>query len=205
MKKVISYVIVGIVSAIVVATIVLAFVQTSFYNPYQTGFNRLEMWVGGEKISSEYYPESSNLELSSSHFQTTDKIIDLYNKSFNQSVLMSITYPNITEVKRKTSSNSDIDDLVSASGTWLVINYQNNVKNLKIDGKNYSDNSLDEPVLVTFNKLVIQVNDTTDYDSFIIYLENTTTANLGSYSYNYYLTLRARQADLFDYIASLAD
>lgn len=199
MKKTIAIISIAVLALIVAATVILAVIQKTFYNPIPTNEDISFIRVyKGDGTCQEFYNNSQDVE----DQKVFDKIIDLHEKSLKENILSSMFQGALSfdggiksEVVTGDTFNANL-----ASSTYIEICYsQNNEQLLKYNGKTFTDGDGDT---VTYTKLIIEVNSSNYMDevrAFVI-KENSTGFKPES---AHHIKFLAHQKALYKYIQQL--
>lgn len=120
-----------------------------------------------------------------------NKIISLYNESFKQNMMSAFFNGALGEKPQITKEYKSISNITS-SGTWLVFDYNLHPQTIKLNGKEYTDNS---SYSKEYDQALVEVKDSDTMTTFTIYLVKTGS----DYSY-YHYTVRAKQTNLYSYL-----
>ncbi len=120
-----------------------------------------------------------------------NKIISLYNESFKQNMMSAFFNGALGEKPQITKKPETISNITS-SGTWLVFDYNLHPQTIKLNGKEYTDNS---SYSKEYDRALVEVKDSDTMTTFTIYLVKTGS----DYSY-YHYTVRAKQTNLYSYL-----
>ena len=214
MKKIISYVITGLLALLLIAVCVLAIVSSSFYNPVDAdNVKRIEIWHGGEKIAYNAINEDQQA--------TIDRIVEANANGYREKVLTSIFlgyYSNNFKVEHKPAENAEsIANLIknNADSYFVVFDFtygeeelESAMQTLKVNGNDYllEDVEDEEEAKVKYSRLVMQVSNTTTFDDIVIYLEETNYAispDSTSLKSNYRVTTKGYQTELYKVVEEL--
>lgn len=183
-KKIIISVSLGIVAVLIATTLVLALVKKS-YKP--------EFDLAPKTVTIVQELDDKEFESSASHSTSKkfEKIVNLFDESFKQSVLASIFSGN--------SSNKVEISLVSklptfSEGYTVTFDYKADMV-LKKDGKDfiYGTNS-DKQIKV--QKIILNVVETNGFDQVFLYAKEVVGVN----TYYYEITTTANFDSLYSYI-----
>ena len=139
MKKTIAIISIAVLALIVAATVILAVIQKSFYNPIPTiediAFIRV---YKGDGTCQEFYNNSQDVE----DKKVFDKIIDLHEESLKENILSSMFQGALSFdggiVTQAITGDTFNANLVES--TYIEICYsQNNEQLLKYNGKTFTD------------------------------------------------------------------
>lgn len=199
-KRIVSITAIALVGALLVTTIVLALVPKKMENFVKSGYAMITVYQGD---TDQLYTYSSNptTDAEREHNEIFRKIEKLHAESLEDSLLSALfqgTGSFDVKVQKKTYTNI-LTSVAEAEGNAIVFTYlQEDPQVLKIDGKEYRDESSFNSKLVTYNMIVLELTDSKDFDKCKIYFADRETR-----SSSYYIEFLARQAELNDYISSL--
>lgn len=192
MKKVLSYIALGLIFVLAATIIAFTFVEKNFNinvsNPYS--INVITNGTAGES----YFSDSEVTE----NKEIYNKILGKYNDSYKQKVMSSLFQGLLTTNARIERVNSSMSTL--NSGTYLHFVY-NDEQTLKLNGKVYTyyyANSSAKDTDIKYNDLYVQVLNSNAMSQINVYVSKVGTSNL-TYKYVVY----ANQSDLYNYITSL--
>lgn len=214
MKKIISYIITGLLAALLITVCVLAIVSSSFYNPV-VGENvkRIEIWHGGEKIAYNAINETQK--------NTIDKIVDANAKGYSEKVLTSIFLGYYTEnmkVEHHEAENAEsiANMLGNNPDSYFVVfdftygseNLDEAMQTLKVNGEDYllPDVEDETKATVKYSRLIMKVTDSEHFEDIVIYLEETNnviSTSSSSLKSNYRVTTKGYQTELYKVVENL--
>lgn len=187
MKKALTIVALSLVGILVITTIVLGFVTTSFEQV--TISDAISVTVHKGTSTQIYYKDTDSDDY--------NKFVEMYNKQSKQSILKSLftgAFSEKAEVINETTSMSS----KLTSGYWLIYNFDNE-QILKIDGKEYVDKTQTTTTQVTYKKLAIYIVDTEDMDLVTMYIFDSKSSTTASHTIKVYADL----SETYNYINDL--
>jgi len=213
MKKIISYVITGLLAVLLIAVCVLAIVSSPFYNPVDGEVKRIEIWHGGEKIAYNAINEDDSA--------TIDKIVKANANGYSEKVLTSIFlgyYADNMKVEHKPAENAEsIANLLknNAESYFVVFDFtygaedlESAMQTLKVNGEDYllPEVEDEDDAKVQYSRLIMQVSNSDTFDEIVIYLEETNnviSTSSVSLKSNYRVTTKGYQSELYDLVEDL--
>lgn len=197
-KKILSISIVSLVIALVVATIVLALIPKKLDNPINNGFSSITVYK--DEISQTYYVNNNATNKDAIEEDAVcKKIFDLHENSIKDS-LLSTLFQGAGKVGVNVQNREYKNAITQAkeeSDIVLVFNYST-IQNLYIKGEKYKfvQNFVSE--YVTFDRIVMPLNNSDSYEECTIYLADKTSNNT-----EYKVTFPAHQSEVMEYLESL--
>lgn len=188
MKKALTIVALSLVGILVITTIVLGFVTTSFEQV--TISDAISVTVHKGTSTQIYYKDTDSDDY--------NKFVEMYNKQSKQSILKSLftgAFSEKAEVINETTNNFSSK---LTSGYWLIYNFDNE-QILKIDGKEYVDKTQTTTTQVTYKKLAIYVVDTEDMDLVTMYIFDSKSSTSATHTIKVYADL----SETYNYINDL--
>ena len=182
----------SVIATLVIAVIILAVVNTTFYKPVITNAQSLKISVDGTYIgvglytNPKYFTESSDNEGQKIYKNIEAK----YCKTTSESVLACLfggAYSFDEKVEDKTTTLTNI----KSSGIVLEYTFAEE-QTIEIDGEVKKDK---DGNTIKYNKVFIEVKDSKDLTETYAYLYNTNNEDS-----NIRITFLAKQADLYSYI-----
>lgn len=205
MKKTIAIISIAVLALIVAATVILAVIQKTFYNPIPStddiSFIRV---YKGDGTCQEFYNNSQDVE----DQKVFDKLIDLHEESLKENILSSMFQGALsfnggikTEAVTGDTFNANLQGSnPDASSTYIEICYsQNSEQLLKYDGKTFTDADGDT---VTYTKLIIEVNPSNYMDEVRAFVIKANSTGFKPES-AYHVKFIAHQKALYKYIQEL--
>ena len=187
MKKVLSIVALCLIG-ILAGTIIVFSCVNKDYNLNLTNPDSISVYINKSyKESSEAY----SLDSDDAHKEIYNKILSLYNDSFKQKMMSAFFNGTLNEGVKITKEYRNLSSLTS-TGTWLVFDYNLNPQTIKLNGKDYKD---DSSYSKEYDKALVEVKNSETMTTFTIYLAKRES----DYSY-YHYTVRAKQCDLYNYL-----
>ena len=190
MKKTLTIVALSLIGLIIIATIVLGFVNTNFAQINIDNATSVTVYKDGK--DSKFYKNDD--KVGSDTATQYKEIADLYNKESKVSILTALftgaysTKANIvneyTTISNKTSS-----------GYWLIFEFDEE-QTLKLNGKEYVDSTSTSSDPVTFTKVVLQVTNTQGMQLVTAYICESSSSEQADYTMSIY----ANQTALYEYI-----
>ncbi|MBE5735409.1 MAG: hypothetical protein E7361_03080 [Clostridiales bacterium] len=196
-KKIAIITVASVVAAIIIAIITLAIVQSTFYSPTLNGVKSLKVYVEGTELSVGECTNREMFDLGQNNKgqEIFDEIMNANKTSSNESVLTCIfsgAYGYETSVTEKDTEISEI------KATGYVIEYKfQTTQTLTINSEEKKDSDGNK---IKYDAMYVVVNDTTDLTETTAYLFNNNDKKS-----KVKVTYLARQAELFDYIAEIAE
>ena len=195
-KKIAIISVSSVIAALVIAIIILAIVQSTFYSPNVSNADSLIIYVNGSEIEDgictnpKVYTELAN----NKGQKIFGDVMDKMETGSNESVLTCIfadTYKFKTEVSEVTTTTSQI-----LENSMVVKFIFETPQTLQIDGEDKLDSNNNK---IQYDSIYIVVSNTNDLTSTTAYLYDN-NANKS----NFKLTYLARQAQLYNYINELS-
>lgn len=190
MKKVISIIILSLVGLLITATVVLAIVPITTYNPVSSDVNYVVVYKNSATNYNMYLKDSEQAK----------KLVELNEKSHKQNILSTMfqgALGNKAQLEKVTQANISSVLNSSNAGYFVEFNYDNAERTLQWEGKDYvyKDGTADK--LAMYDKLVVAINDTSSFAKITVYVVNE-----GKYMFK--ITTHAHQNELFDYISQIS-
>lgn len=191
MKKILSIVALCLIALLAGTIILFAFINKS-YNPNLSNPDYIEVYVnysGSNNVESYY----KNDEFSDRQ-AIYNKVMELYNNSFNQNIMSGIFQGTIFSKTNITRPGTSKDSALSG-GIFIAFNY-NDEQTLKLNGENYvyTSGSYTEKD-IKYKTLYVEVKNSDAMTDIKIYVQPTNTTTL-RYCYN----VKASQSALYNYI-----
>ncbi len=195
-KKIAIISVSSVIAALVIAIIILAIVQSTFYSPNVSNADSLIIYVNGSETEDgictnpKVYTELAN----NKGQKIFGDVMDKMETGSNESVLTCIfadTYKFKTEVSEVTTTTSQI-----LENSMVVKFIFETPQTLQIDGEDKLDSNNNK---IQYDSIYIVVSNTNDLTSTTAYLYDN-NANKS----NFKLTYLARQAQLYNYINELS-
>jgi len=195
-KKILSIVILCVIVAITVATVVLAVVPKSLYNPIAEGYSAITVYK--DKQSNTYKNISGNSE------QDKNVIKNIENKhdfSVKDNILSTIFQGTAsfekTVVYEKTATDCMSNVAKRDNTLCLIFNYLDE-QTLVIDGEEYTHpDATGEDKTIVYTKMFMPVIDNQEFQECVVYLANSNNKS------NFKIKFLAHQSELYDYLVSL--
>lgn len=190
MKKILSIVALTLIAILASSIIVFSCVDKD-YNPNLENPDYIKIFVDSSS-SEAYFNDNTNEENQKVYNET----LRLYNESFKQKMMSAIfngtlfENPTISKLSPKKNSFS----------TGIYINFHYNEKQiLKLNNDVYTyKTEKTTETNIEYNDLYIEVKDSENLTTFNIYVQK-----LNSSYYYYHYTVRAKQADLYNYLKGI--
>ena len=214
MKKIMSYVITGLLAVLLIAVCVLAIVSSSFYNPVDSeNVKRIEIWHGDNKIAYNAINEEDQ--------DVIQKILDANAKGYQEKILTSIFlgyYADSMKVEHQPAENAEsIGNLLknNTDSYFIVFDFTYGAEDfeaakqtLKVNGNDYLLPNVEdeEAAKVTYSRLIMQVSEKDTFGEIVIYLEETNnviTPGSASLKSNYRVTTKGYQTELYNLVEDL--
>ena len=199
-KRVVSITAIALVAALLITTIVLALVPKKMENFVNDGYASITVYQGSTAVQYTY-SKNPTTDAEREHNEIFRKIEELHKDSLEDSLLSALfqgTGSFDVTVQKKTHTNI-LSSVAEGEGNAIVFTYlQEDPLVLKIDGKEYRDETSFNSKTVTYNMIVLELTDSEDFDKCKIYFADRSTRE----SY-YYIEFLAHQAELNDYVSSL--
>lgn len=189
MKKVLSIISLCLIGILATTIIIFSTVNTN-YNLNLTNPNYIEISINNSS-AMESYDSNGDAE----HKAVYDKVMSLYNDSFKQKIMSGIFSGVLFNKPTIVYNISSINTLLN-SGTYIIFNY-NEEQTLKLNGEiyTYTSSSGSKTTDIKYNKLYVEVKNTSSITTFNIYVKNINN----DYSY-YRYSVQAKQGELYKYI-----
>jgi cell division protein YceG involved in septum cleavage len=187
MKKIITIVALCVVGVLVVTTMALGFINTSFAQVEISDAISVTVHKGGSK--NQIYYKDTDAE----YF---NKFVEMFNTQSEQSILKSLftgAYSIEPEVINETTGMSS----KLTSGYWVVYRFAD-AQTLKIDGEEYVDKS-QQDTKVTYKKLALSVVETEGMKLVTMYIFNNVDDSNATHTIKVYADLTAT----YNYISDL--
>ena len=214
MKKIMSYVITGLLAVLLITVCVLAIVSSSFYNPVDgDNVKRVEIWHDGEKVAYNAINEDGRA--------TIDKILEANAKGYQEKILTSIFlgyYAENMKVEHKPAENAEsiANMLKNNPESYFVVfdftygaeDLESAMQTLKVDGHDYllPEVEDEEEAKVKYSRLIMQVSDSDTFGDIVIYLEETNnviSTSSTALKSNYRVTTKGYQTELYNLVEDL--
>lgn len=188
----------SVVGAIIIAIIILAVVSSNFYKPSIDGARDMKIWVDGSIFGVGMYtnPDKYGDTGSDNEGQKVYKnVAEKYNATTKESVLTCIfsgAYGFGEKVEDKTTTLSNI----KASGIVLEYTFEGE-QTITMNDKIQKDK---DGNTIKFNKIFVEVKNTTDLTETYAYLYNTKNDDS-----LIRVTFLAKQAELYNYINDMKE
>lgn len=186
MKKVLSIVALCLIAVLAGTIIVFSCINKDF-NLNLNNPDFINIYINSSTKTGESY----SLDTDNEHKEVYNKIMSLYNESFKQKMMSALFNGTLNEKTKITKEYRSLSSITS-SGIWLEFNYNSSAQTIKLNGKEYSD---DSSYSKEYDRAFVEVKDSSTATTFEIYLVKTES----DYSY-YHYTVRATQANLYDYL-----
>lgn len=190
MKKTLTIVALSLIGLIIIATIVLGFVNTNFAQINIDNATSVTLYKDG-KVNT-YYKNDDGVATNTA--QQYKEIADLYNKESKVSILTALFTGAYSTKADIVNENTTISNKIS-SGYWLVFEFDEE-QTLKLNGKEYVDSTSTSSDPVTFTKVVLQVTNTQGMQLVTAYICESSSASQATYTMSIY----ANQTALYEYI-----
>ena len=187
MKKIITIVALCVVGVLVVTTMALGFINTSFAQVEIKDAISVTVHKGGSKTQI-YYKDTDAEDF--------NKFVEMFNNQSEQSILKSLftgAYSVEPEVINETTGMSS----KLTSGYWLVYRFAD-AQTLKINGEEYVDKS-QQNTTVTYKKLALSVTETEGMELVTMYIFNNVDDANATHTVKVYADLAAT----YNYISGL--
>ena len=196
-KKVLSIVILCVIAAITVATIVLAVVPKTLYNPIDDGYKAITIYKGTN--SNIYKNVEGNSEQDR---EVIEQIETLHAKSIKDSLLSTIFQGTASfetsVVYEKTATDCMSNVAKKTNSVCLIFNYLDE-QTLVIDGEEYTHtDATGENNTITYTKMFMTVSDNAEFQECVVYLANSNDKS------NFKIKFLAHQSELYDYLTDLS-
>lgn len=195
-KKVLSIVILCVIVAITVATIVLAVVPKTLYNPIADGYSAITIYKDTQ--SNTYKNVENNSEQDR---EVVEKVESLHGDSIQDNILSTIfqgTSSFEESVVYEKSATDCMSNVAKKSGAvCLIFNYLDE-QVLKINDEVYThpDATGDNNTIV-YTKMFMEVSNNQDFQECTVYLAGSNNKS------NFKIKFLAHQSDLYEYLTSL--
>ena len=191
MKKILSIVALCLIALLAGTIILFTFINKS-YNPNLSSPDYIEVYVnysGSNNVESYY----KNDEFSDRQ-EVYNKVMELYNNSFNQNIMSGVFQGTIFSKTTITRPGTSKDNALSG-GVFIAFNY-NDEQTLKLNGTDYvyTSGSYTEKD-IKYRTLYVEVKNSDAMTDIKIYVQPTNTTTL-RYCYN----VKASQSALYNYI-----
>lgn len=191
-KKVLSIVIISLVLILVAATITLACVKKSLYNPVPTNYDYIDVY--NSNGSATYYIEEGNTK--NNEIYTT--IADKHKQTLKSNLLSEIFQGTLKYSPKVTSTAySNIKTIITDADVCVVFNFLTE-QTLELNGVVYKDDSSFSKE-VKYNQIVLPVSNASEFEECTMYLVTDKTEGKSSYQVKFL----AHQSELYSYIESL--
>ena len=195
-KKVLSIVILCVIVAITVATVVLAVVPKTLYNPIADGYSAITIYKDTQ--SNTYKNVENNSEQDR---EVIEKIETLHGYSIQDNILSTIfqgTSSFEKSVVYEKTATDCMTNIAKKSGTvCLIYNYLDE-QTLVIDDEEYTHpDATGENNTIVYTKMFMTVRDTQDFQECTVYLAGSNNKS------NFKVKFLAHQSDLYEYLTSL--
>ena len=188
MKKVLSIVALCLIG-ILAGTIIVFSCVNKDYNLNLTNPDSISVYINKSLTENS---EAYSLDSDDAHKEVYNKILSLFNESFKQKMMSAFFNGTLNEGVTITKEYKNLSSLTS-TGTWLVFDYNLNPQTIKLNGKDYKD---DSSYSKEYDKAIVEVKDSETMTTFSIYLKAKSKKDSSYYHY----TVRAKQGDLYDYL-----
>ena len=191
-KKIILGVSLGLVVAIVISVITLACVQKSYQPEFDLTPKKL---IVLEEATDDYYEAGVSLSTSQEQFE---KIQELFEKSFKQSVLTSIFTGNISnDVKVNSNGTGELGVPSFKEGYTITFDYKAQMC-LKENGEKITKGTYSEEN-VLFQTVMVNIVETEGFEKISLYA----LEEIGGKTYRHEITTIADTSELYDYLTEL--
>ena len=190
MKKTLTIVALSLIGLIIIATIVLGFVNTNFAQINIDNATSVTLYKDGK--ANTYYKNDDGVATNTA--QQYKEIADLYNKESKVSILTALFTGAYSTKADIVNENTTISNKIS-SEYWLVFEFDEE-QTLKLNGKEYIDSTSTSSDPVTFTKVVLQVTNTQGMQLVTAYICESSSASQATYTMSIY----ANQTTLYEYI-----
>ena len=188
MKKTISIIIISIVVLLVGATIALALIPYTCYNPINKDFSIITVYKNSYNNQNTYISSQEEYE----------EITKLYNESLEQNILSTMFQGALgdkTNIEKVSSTT--VKTLMNAEDAGYFIEFDyNEAQTLIWEDEEYTYMDGQTEKVTKYTSLILEVKNTDSFAETTVYVVN------GS-SFIFKITCNAHQADLFDYINKL--
>ncbi len=191
MKKIFSIIVLSLVGLLVAATVVLALVSTSQYNPVVNDADYIVVYKNSQTNSNPYAKDSEEYK----------KIYDLHKQSLKQNILSTMfqgALGNNSELTKVSEAN--ISSLLNAenSGLFVEFAFDNEDQVLMWEDKQYTyETSNGAKKVATFDALYLGIENTENYTTITVYV-------VLNGKYNFKITSLAHQSELYEYVNALS-
>ena len=196
-KKIAIIAVGAVVIALVITTIILAVVQSTFYAPDIKNADEVRVLINGSEVGAGVYtnPNTYDTENEDAEEKVFLDIMEKINLSEKESVLTSL----FGGAYKYNEALAETDTELSAiKENEVVIEFKfDKEQTLKMNGEVKKDSDGNE---IKYNKVYIVVNDTTDLTETTAYL---CVANKDKSSFK--LTYLSKQAELYSFVKTLAE
>ena len=187
MKKVLSIAALCLIGILAGTIIVFSCVNKDF-NLNLTNPDSISVYINKSLTENS---EAYSLDSDDAHKEIYNKILALYNDSFKQKMMSAFFNGTLNEGVTITRESRNLSSLTN-TGTWLVFDYNLNPQTIRLNGKDYKDDSSSSK---EYDKVFVEVKNSETMTTFTIYLAKRES----NYSY-YHYTARAKQCDLYNYL-----
>ena len=186
MKKVLSIIALCLIGVLAGVIIVFSCVNKD-YNLKLSSPDFVRVYVNTTTAGEAYSADSDE-----THKQIYNKIMSLYNDSYKQKLMSALFNGTLGDKTSITREYKNINNAIG-SGIWLEFNYNSNPQTIKLNGKDYTD---DSTYSKEYDRAFVEVKDSDTVTTFTIYLAKSDS----DYSH-YHYTVRAKQANLYKYLS----
>ena len=195
-KKVLSIVILCVIVAVTVATVVLAVVPKTLYNPIDDGYSAITVYKNTK--SNTYKSIAGNSEQDQKVVGNIEEKLALSVKDNILSTIFQGTGSfESTVVYEKTATDCMSSVAKKSNGVCLIFNYLDE-QTLVIDGEEYTHpDATGEGKTIVYTKMFMPVSNNEEFQECTVYLAGSNNKS------NFKIKFLAHQSELFDYLSDL--
>ncbi len=189
-KKIILWSVTGLVGLLAIATGIISLIKSDFKQVALDTYASIQVYDKTSSSFLDYNPNSDEYK----------QIVNLYNESFDESVLISLFSGAYGFEGGVVQGHVDLSARMDTSGKQYIMFFSIDEKVLTVDSKLYKNNA---DSIVKYNRMVLEINNTSALSEASLYIideSESTQDELVSY---YKVSMLAHFKDLHNYIINL--
>ena len=202
LKKVLSIVIIAIISAVVITTCVLAFVQKSLYNPITEISKDMDSFYTLTVYKDGYYGVHHNSDSETEDKKQVIKDVKEMQIDSTKASILSLMFQGTSDYEPRiitSVAGNVMTSIAKAKGSvCLVYDYLDEEQTLLWEGEVYKNSQAKDPnAPITFRKLIIPVSNTDEFGVCTAYLVDKDNKS------SYQIEFLAHQSEIYEYLINI--
>jgi hypothetical protein len=202
LKKVLSIIIIAIISAVVITTCVLAFVQKSLYNPITEISTDMDAFYTLTVYKDGYFGVHENSDSETEYKKQVIKDVKDMQINSTKASILSLMFQGTSDFEPRiitSDAGNVMTSIAKAKGNvCLVYDFLDDEQTLMWEGVAYKNSQAKDPnAPVKFQKLFIPINNTEEFGVCTAYLADQDNKS------SYQIEFLAHQSEIYEYLTNI--